>query len=334
MSRSRPRTAFLAMNSDNATNGFVSLRIQRKAPLADDIWLFELVRPDGGALPPFEAGAHLTVITPSGARRNYSLCNDPADTDAYQLGIKLERDGRGASISMIEQTEAGDELPIAGPDNTFPLVDADDYLFIAGGIGITPIISMVRHLKRRGADNFHLYYLTRSPVVTAFREELQAPELASKVTIHHDGGDPDAMFDFWPLFEKPGKCHVYCCGPRPLMEEIRGVSGHWSQQLIHFEDFASDVRALREGDKAFTVRHADTGETIEVPPGATILETLRAHGHDVSSSCESGTCGTCRTQLVAGEADHRDMVLEDHERDSYIMICVSRARGRELVLRW
>lgn len=323
-----------AMGTAKVADGFVSARLQRKTALADDIWLFELVRADGGPLPSFEPGAHITVITPSGARRNYSLCNDPADVSAYQLGIKAERDGRGASLSMIEETRIGDELAIAGPDNTFPLVDADDYLFIAGGIGITPVISMVRHLNRREAQNFHLYYLTRSPEATAFRGELQAPGLAEHVTIHHDDGDPDNMFDFWPLFETPGRSHVYCCGPRPLMEEIRGVSGHWSPGLIHFEDFASDVRAVRRDDRAFTVRHAETGEAVEVPADATILETLRAHGHDMPSSCESGTCGTCRTELVAGEADHRDMVLEDHQRGRCIMICVSRARSDELVLKW
>lgn len=322
------------MNTENAPEGFELLRLNRKETVADDILLFELVRPGGELLPPFEPGAHITVITPSGARRNYSLCNDPADTAAYQLAIKAERRGRGASLSMIEGTEIGDELAVAGPDNSFPLVDADHYLFIAGGIGITPIISMVRHLRRRDAHNFHLYYLTRSPEHTAFRTELQTPGLAAHVTIHHDNGDPAAMFDFWPLFEKPGKSHVYCCGPRPLLEEIRGVSGHWPPQLIHFEDFASDVQAVRGDDKTFIVRHAATGETIEVPADATILETLRAHGHELPSSCESGTCGTCRTELVAGEVDHRDMVLEDQQRERYIMICVSRARGGELVLKW
>lgn len=322
------------MTTENAVEGFMSLRIQRKAALADDIWLFEFVRPEGGPLPAFEPGAHITVITPSGARRNYSLCNDPADTASYQLGIKAEQNGRGASLSMIEQTRIGDELPIAGPDNTFPLIEADGYVFIAGGIGITPIISMVRCLNSRGAANFHLYYLTRSPELTAFRTELQSPGLSKYVTIHHDNGDPANMFDFWPLFETPGRSHVYCCGPRPLMEEIRGVSGHWPPQLIHFEDFASDVRAVREDDKAFSVRHADTGESVEVPADATILETLRARGHDLPSSCESGTCGTCRTTLVTGEADHRDMVLEDHQRRDNIMICVSRARSGELVLKW
>lgn len=313
---------------------FMPLVLRRKTELARDIWQFEFVHADGKPLPAFDPGAHITVITPSGARRNYSLCGDPADRGRYLLGIKAEREGRGASMSMVDDTAEGDVLPVAPPDNTFELVDTQEYRFIAGGIGITPIMSMMRHLAAQGGASYHLYYLTRDPEVTAFRDEFASGEFADHVTIHHDEGDPERMYDFWPLFEKPGKCHVYCCGPRPLMEEIRGVSGHWPSHQVHFEDFASDVRALRDDDRAFTVHHADSGETIEIPADATILETLRAHGHRLPSSCESGTCGTCRTELVEGEADHRDMVLEPHQRDSYIMICVSRAKSDRLVLRW
>lgn len=314
--------------------GFVNLRLTQKSEIAEDIWLFGLEHPEGGALPPFEAGAHLTVVTPSGARRNYSLCNDPRAARCYQLAIKAERQGRGASVSMVERAAVGDLIAVGGPDNSFPLVESDDYLFIAGGIGITPIMSMMRRLLRDGKSAFRLVYLTRSPEVTAFRDELRSGEFADRVEIHHDGGDPRRAYDFWPLFERPQRRHVYCCGPRPLMEEIRAVSGHWSSELIHFEDFASDVRAIRDDDRAFTVRHADTGDIVEVSAGSTILEALRARGYELPSSCESGTCGTCRSELVEGDAEHRDLVLEEHQRGAYIMICVSRARSDELVLRW
>lgn len=312
----------------------MALRLCRKHELAEDIWQFELERPDGAGLPGFEPGAHITLVTPSGARRNYSLCGDPDDGGVYQLGIKAERNGRGASMSMVEQTRVGDTLMVAGPDNSFPLVEADEYLFIAGGIGITPVMSMMRYLRRCQTVPFRLIYLTRCREQTAFLDELESEDFTGHVEIHHDNGDPELLYDFWPLFEQPRKCHVYCCGPRPLMEEIRGVSGHWSSELIHFEDFASDVQSLRQDDRAFRVRHADSGEVVAVPADATILETLRAAGHRLPSSCESGTCGTCRTELVEGEVDHRDMVLEDHQRDDFIMICVSRALSDELVLRW
>jgi len=310
------------------------LSIAVKKPLAEGIWLFELTAPDGGELPPFEAGAHVTVETPSGRRRQYSLCNNPAERHRYVLAVKAERPGRGGSASMIDDTAEGGEIMVSPPDNGFPLVEAPDYVFVAGGIGITPVLSMVRHLESRGRTNYRLVYCTRGPEVTAFLDELSAPPFAGRVTIHHDGGDPDRAYDFWDLFETPGKAHVYCCGPAPLMEEVRGVTGHWPQSAIHFEDFATDTGAARPDDKRFTVRHAVTGETLEIPAGQTILDSLRAAGHKLASSCESGTCGTCKTVLVSGEADHRDMVLTDEEKRSHVMICVSRALSDELVLKW
>lgn len=315
------------------------LLLRSKTQLTPDVWRFELVAPDGGALPPVEAGAHVTVETPSGARRTYSLCNAPGETERYLLGIKRERGGRGGSTSLIEQTREGDLLSVSAPINNFPLKPAPEYIFVAGGIGITPILAMLRQVAEEGTAKFRLVYCTRSAELTAFRDELAAPEFAGpgslgKVTLHHDGGDPDKAFDFWPLFEKPTRAHVYCCGPRPLMEEVRAVTGHWPESAIHFEDFASDVQAVKADDHAFTVRNAGSGETVTVPADATILESLRAAGHRLPSSCESGTCGSCKTRLVAGEADHRDMVLTEEERADTIMICVSRACGDELVLEW
>lgn len=310
------------------------LRIAAKKALAEDIWLFELVAPDGGELPAFEAGAHIAVETPSGKRRQYSLCNAPTDRHRYLIAVKAERPGRGGSVSLVDRTAEGGEVLVSDPDNSFPLVDAPEYIFVAGGIGITPIVAMIRNLEAQGHANYRLIYCTRAPEVTAFLEELSGAGFAERVTIHHDGGNPDRAFDFWETFEKPTKAHVYCCGPTPLMEEVRGVTGHWPQSAIHFEDFATDVEAVRADDRAFAIRHAETGETIDVPADRTILETLRAAGHRVPSSCESGTCGTCKTVLVAGEADHRDMVLTDRERKDHIMICVSRALSDELVLKW
>jgi phthalate 4,5-dioxygenase reductase subunit len=310
------------------------LRIAGKSALADGIVLFELVAADGGDLAPFESGAHVTVETRSGKRRQYSLCNDPAERHRYQLAVKAERAGRGGSLSLIEETEQGGEIMVSTPDNSFPLVEAPGYIFVAGGIGITPIMSMVRHLEARGQANYRLIYCTRDPAVTAFLDDLSSPPYSDRVTVHHDGGDPDRVFDFWEIFETPGKAHVYCCGPTPLMEEVRGVTGHWPQSAIHFEDFASDVEALRPDDRAFTLRHADTGEIVEIPADQTILDTLRAAGHRLASSCESGTCGTCKTVLVSGAADHRDMVLTTEEKEGHVMICVSRALSDELVLKW
>lgn len=311
--------------------GLRPLRVAAKRMLTPEICLFELVDPAGGALPSFTAGAHVTVATPTGARRTYSLANDPAETHRYQLGVKAERAGRGGSASLVDGVGRGDLLPVSEPVNDFPLKPAPSYLLIAGGIGITPIMAMARQLAGSGAE-WRLIYCTRSPELTAFRDDLAA--FGDRVTLHHDGGDPARIFDFWPLFEKPGKGHVYCCGPRMLMDEVRDMTGHWPSAAIHFEDFASDVEAVRPDDTAFTVRRAATGETVAIPADRTILETLRGHGHTLVSSCESGTCGTCKTRLVDGEPDHRDRVLMQDERDDHIMICVSRARSGTLVLDW
>jgi phthalate 4,5-dioxygenase reductase subunit len=317
-----------------ADDVMMPLRVTGRKEIARDIWSFGLAHPDSEPLPGYTPGAHVTVETPSGARRQYSLCGPGIEPDRYQLGIKAERPGRGASLSMIESLHVGDILPVSAPENSFPLARSHDYLFIAGGIGITPILSMLRYLDRTGGADFRLIYCTRDRESTAFAQELESSRFAERVTIHHDGGDPDQVYDLWPEFETPRDLLVYCCGPRPMMEEVGDMSGHWKPGAIRFEDFASDVAAVRPDDRPFTVRHADSGETYKIPADATILETLRARGQHLRSSCESGACGACRAELVAGEADHRDIVLEDRERGSSMMICVSRALTDELVLRW
>jgi phthalate 4,5-dioxygenase reductase subunit len=310
---------------------FVQLRVARKTALTSDIYLYELRHPDGADLAAFSPGAHLTVQLPNGMRRNYSLSNDPADRAFYQIAVKRDSRGRGGSISMADEVQAGDLLPVSVPRNNFELTPhADNYLFIAGGIGITPIMSMMRHLKRSGRARFKLYYCTRDPENTAFLDEMNKSEFAGQVQIHHDYGDMNAAFDFWEIFQKPGKAHVYCCGPSGLMDSVRDTSGHWPSGAVHFESFG--VAKVQAENKAFTVRLQRSGQTIEVAKDQSILDALRARGRDVPSSCESGTCGSCRTGLMAGEADHRDMVLNDAEKQTQIMVCVSRAKSCQLVL--
>jgi len=320
------------MSAPAAESEMMPVRIARKEWIADDIVLFELQHPDGGELPQFTAGSHVVVRVPNGLRRKYSLCNDPAERDRYVIAVKREIPGSGGSSSLIDQANAGDALATSAPRNNFGLVKSPaGYLLIAGGIGITPVMAMVRQLKASGAGRFKLYYCTRTPQATAFRDELSAPALRGQVTIHHDGGDPARSLDLWPLLESPKGRHLYCCGPRPLMEAVRDMTGHWPSSAVHFEAFTEPARNAAE-DQPFTVRLARSGDVVEVPVGATILEALRAHGLDVPSSCESGSCGTCRTRLVAGEADHRDLVLAEHERADAIMVCVSRARSPALVI--
>jgi len=223
-------------------------------------------------------------------------------------------------------------LTLRLPPNGFALEKPRDGIqFVAGGIGITPIMAMIRQVRAEG-KRFRLFYCSRSPETTAFRDELGAPQFKDKVTIYYDQGDPSRSLDLRPILaERKNREHLYCCGPRPLMEAVRAMTDHWSPTAVHFEAF-SEAETHRPGDKSFKVRLARSGAVLDVPTDKTILEVLRDYGLEVPSSCETGTCGTCRTKLLAGEADHRDLVLAEHERKDTIMICVSRARGDEITI--
>jgi phthalate 4,5-dioxygenase reductase subunit len=236
-------------------------------------------------------------------------------------------------VSLVDHTKPGDTIEVSAPRNDFELAgNPASYLFIAGGIGITPIRSMIHHLRNTGGKPFKLYYLSRTPEQTAFRDEFASPDFRGKAVVHHDMGDVDRSLDLWPVLEKPKGAHLYCCGPRGLMEAVRDMTGHWSRAAVHFEDFGAGKAAHAADDKPFTVQLAKRGDRVEIPADKSILETLRAHGCVIASSCESGTCGSCRTGLLAGEADHRDLVLSDHERLREVIVCVSRAHSPELTL--
>lgn len=309
---------------------FRPLRVAAAGPIAEDIFGFELADPEGAELPPFTAGAHLRLLAPGGFERRYSLCSDPAETRRYAIAVKREAGGRGGSVALCDGVKAGDLLPCSAPHNDFPLKGRPAaHLFIAGGIGITPIMAMIRHLEGQGGPPWKLLYLTRSPAATAFRAELAA--FGGRVTLHHDGGDPARMFDLWPLLEQPKGRHIHCCGPRPLMQAVRDMTGHWPASAVHFEDFGA-TPAARPEDHPFRVRLARSGTMVEVPAGTSILAALRAAGRHVPASCEAGTCGTCRTGLLAGAAEHRDLVLTEPERARAIMVCVSRAAPGEAEL--
>ena len=311
---------------------FISLRIAHKQQLAKDITLFELADPQGQALPAFTAGAHITVQTPSGARRSYSLCGDPEHHGTWQIAVKRDAKGRGGSQSMVDDVQVGDLLPTLPWANLFELNEtAPSYIFVAGGIGITPILSMIRHLRSQGRTDFKLYYCTQNPEGTAFLDELSALVLTAQVKIHHDHGDSAKALDLWPIFERPTSAHVYCCGPQGLMDSVRDMTGHWPTERIHFESFGAAQTGLSE-NQAFDVVLKKSGTRVSVPAHQSILEALRGCGHLIPSSCESGSCGCCRTTLISGEVEHRDMVLRPDERASHIMVCVSRAASKELVL--
>lgn len=305
----------------------IEMQVTARCRLTPDIDEFTLAPVSGKTLPGFTPGAHITVETPGGAMRRYSLVNDGTAPETYVIAIKREANSRGGSSSMHDEATEGSILNIEAPENEFEIVEADDYLLIAGGIGITPILAMARHLSAIGKP-FEIIYLTRTAEETAYKDEVEA---FAKSTVHHDEGDLDNFYDFWDRLEKPGKEHVYCCGPAGLMDEIKALTGHWPDKGVHFEDF-NPIDVVREDDVPFQVTLAGTGQTIEVPADRSILEALRDAGIETVSSCESGTCGTCKCRLVDGEVDHRDHVLMDEEKPDHIMICVSRAKSGNLTI--
>ena len=336
----------------NLDTDLSALRVARRTQRAAGIVEFELVAPDGTLLPRHTAGAHLPVEAPNGMRRNYSIVNPPpapgADgatngPDHYLIAVKREPNGvgRGGSASMVDELAEGSTLMVGAPVDGFPLMhDARALLLIAGGIGITPILCMARTLLQRHefgdgtAPSFQLHYLARDAATAAYADEVAAMKQAGQdAHTHFDGGDPAAGFDLWPLLETPrAGTHVYCCGPKGLMDAVRDMTGHWNPSAIHFESFGVGDATQFEPNQAFQVRLARAGDIIPVAADESILDALRNHGHRVQSSCESGTCGTCRTVYLEGDVEHRDMVLVDEEKGEQLMVCVSRARGGELVL--
>jgi len=300
---------------------------------AEDINSYEFADPMGAALPPFTAGAHVEVHLPDGLIRQYSLCNDPAETHRYVVAVLREAAGRGGSRTMHDRVKVGDLLTISAPKNNFPLAEeATRHLLIAGGIGVTPLMAMIHRLERIGAP-FSLHYCARTADKTAFNEGLSRHQAAGCVSYHHDGGDPSKGLNVAALLrDPPPGTHLYCCGPAGLMGAVREASAHWPGGTVHFEYFNAAASLAPGGEGEFEVVIKSTGARIPVASDQTILEALRDAGYDVESSCEAGTCGTCCTRYLSGEVDHRDFVLLDDQQGEYLMVCISRAKSKELVL--
>ena len=310
-----------------AIAGLNTLRVRRKHPLARDIVRFELAHPQGQDLPDWSAGAHIRIETPGGQTRSYSLCGPVGARDHWAIAVKREGRGRGGSISLIDSVHEGDELAVRGGDNLFPLdTEARTHILIAGGIGLTPLYAMAQTLALTPASRFHLYVCSRDADSTAFLSELQQAPWRDQVTLHHDAGDPAQSLDLWPVLETPSEAHVYCCGPQGLMDSVRDMSGHWPTSAVHFESFGADTQP-RDDDQPFEVVLQRSGKQLSVGARQSLLDALRGHGVQVPSSCESGTCGSCKVGLLAGQADHRDYVLLPEESDTHLMACVSRAKG-------
>lgn len=300
--------------------------------LTADVCEFELRRPDGGLFEPAEPGAHITVHTPSGEARSYSLTADVRDRSRQVIAVRRDEGGRGGSRSMVDGVRVGDSLVVSSPRNAFELVEAPAYLLVAAGIGITPIRAMLIELRRRGAAHVQLVYLSRSRDETPYLDELAEVSdvgQSDSMTLHHRS--LHGALDWWSLLETPGERHLYVCGPEPLQNELRALTMHWRPSRVHMEDFAG-VSAFGEISLPFEVDWQPSGARIDVSSTQTMLAALEGAGIDVDSSCGSGTCGTCRLRLVEGTADHRDVVLSASERERFVMPCVSRASSERIVV--
>lgn len=318
-------------------SGFeLSLILKRITPLAEGIASFEFTAPGGEALPAFTAGSHLSFRLPGGLERQYSLCNDPAENHRYVVAVHEVPHSRGGSTAMHRLLRPGMRVETSAPRNNFVLDEtASSFLFIAGGIGITPIRAMIARADRLNIP-WRLVFCTRTPDLTAFLEEAQGA-WATRCHLHHSGMDNSNPLDLNPWFARhqPGE-HIYCCGPAGMMRAVESGTAHWPRPQIHFEWFSADPEANATLSKAaFEVELTSSGEIFAIPADRSILEVLLDAGIACDYSCEEGTCGTCATQVVAGEPDHRDSLIPSDPRlkeQGLMMICVSRARSHRLVL--
>jgi len=312
------------------------LVVEAVARAADEVLEVRLTAADGAPLPTWAPGAHLEVRLPSGRVRQYSLCGDPADTGGYRIGVLREAAGRGGSVELHAVAAAGATLTVRGPRNHFPLVDADEYLFLAGGIGITPILAMVREAVRRGTP-YQVVYGGRSRASMAFADELAALAGDRAVLLPQDeAGLPDLAGLIGGVGDGTA---VYCCGPGAMINAVEQVcadAGRTGQ--LHVERFAAgddlEVAFDPAANTEFDVQLARTGVTLRVPKDKRMIEVLREAVPGLTYDCEKGYCGACETRVLAGTPEHRDSLLTEEERAAgrSMMICVGRCSSDRLVL--
>nr|WP_106438121.1 PDR/VanB family oxidoreductase [Kitasatospora sp. SID7827] len=298
---------------------------------AEGVVSLTLARPDGGPLPGWTPGAHLDLLLGDGLERQYSLCGDPAETAAWTVAVLREAGGRGGSVRVHDTLHPGAAVRARGPRNHFALRPAPRYLFVAGGIGITPLVPMLAAAEAAGAD-WRLLYTGRARAAMAFAGQL-ADRYGPRVLLHprDETGRPDLAAHLDALDEA---AEVYCCGPRPLLAAVERHRERTGRRPARVERFQPREPAGAGPDRAFTVLLARSGRTLTVPADASVLDTVRAAGVEVLYSCERGTCGTCETDVLDGRPDHRDALLTEAERaeSASMMVCVSRCLGERLVL--
>ncbi len=303
------------------------MRVAARRTLAEGVIELELATADGSAPPAWDPGAHVDLHLPGGMIRQYSLCGEPGG--ALQVAVLREAEGRGGSRHLHDVTAVGDTLPVGLPRNNFALEPSPRYLFIAGGIGITPLVPMIAAARAAGAG-WSLLYGGRSRRSMAFLDSL---ERSAEVTVAPE--EEVGLLDLGAVLGTPGPdTLIYSCGPEPLLLAVEEASAHWPAGALHVERFKARTDLPTDAGHAFEVVLARSGLSLTVEPGQSILEAVSAAGLPAPSSCQEGTCGTCETTVLEGEPDHRDSVLTpaDQAAGDCMMICCSRARGERLVL--
>jgi ferredoxin-NADP reductase len=307
------------------------LVVTGKQPVAEDVVAVELQDPDGGTLPAWTPGAHVDLVLSDQLTRQYSLCGSAADRRTWRIGVLKDPGSRGGSAFVHEQLEVGSTVRVRGPRNRFPLITSPRYQFVAGGIGITPLIPMITEANAAGAD-WQLLYGGRRRASMAFVDEL-APH-GDRVRLHPQ--DEFGMLDLASVLEQPRPgTLVYCCGPEGLLAAVESQCRGWPAGSLHVERFsAKPVEPAPEGDTAFELVLQRSGITLEVGPDMSVLEVCEDAGVSVLGSCYEGICGTCETAVIDGVPDHRDSVLTQDEQavGDVMMICVSRCKGPRLTL--
>lgn len=300
-------------------------------PVSEGVLAFELAEPDGWELPPFSAGAHIDVHGPDRLVRQYSLFGDPAERTCYRIAVRREEAGRGGSLGLHRELRVGATLLVSLPRNHFPLQPGPHHVMIAGGIGITPFLSMIAVLERLAAS-FTLYYASRSPKATPFLDRL-AP-LARCGLVHHRfsrsaGGQRLDLAGI--LADAPAESQVYCCGPLAMIREAVRLGEGSLDGRLHVELFGA-AGGEAAADPDYAVELARSGRLIVVPRGQTMLSALREAGVEMNASCEGGVCLECKTRYLAGSPIHRDLTLPAAERREFLTPCVSGCSGERLLL--
>ncbi|WP_055711006.1 PDR/VanB family oxidoreductase [Streptomyces torulosus] len=309
----------------------LDLVVERKETMAVGVVLLTLRHPENRPLPEWQPGAHIDLVLRVDMVRQYSLCGDPADRSRFQVAVLREPESRGGSSHVHEVLMEGESVRVRGPRNHFPLVKAKNYLFIAGGIGITPILPMVAAVNATRAD-WRLVYGGRTRASMAFGEMLRRA-YGERVSLRPQ--DEYGLLDLPALLGKPQRrTAVYSCGPEPLLAAVEVGCEKWPSGSLHLERFAPKQGATAGPQSSFEVELAQSGKKLLVSEDMSVLEAVEAAGVPVMTSCEEGICGTCETKVLSGAIDHRDSVLTEAERAAgdTMMICVSRAKGDRLVL--